>query len=144
MILDATNSNDYLKAVRDGSFKMGLGIGCDLDNHYVWKPSDFDVFAGHANVGKTDWIIWYRVCLSIKHSLSWLIYSSENSIGSIKCKIIEYYTGKKVPDLTDDEFIKFETFESNATKQNLYWTKNKSGLKRKFIYQIFKFSIRIS
>ena len=96
MILDETNSNDYLNKVRSGTLEQGLDIGCDLDNHLKFKYGNFNLIIGQANVGKTDWIVWYMVCLSVKHSLSWLVFSSENTVGSLKSKIIEYKTGKKI------------------------------------------------
>lgn len=104
MILDATNSNQYLKQVREGTLPQGLEIGCQLDDHLRFKETNFNVVIGHSNVGKTDWIVWYTVCLSIKHSIRWLIFSSENTVGSLKRKIIEYKTGKLLEDLTDEEF----------------------------------------
>ena len=104
MILDETQDNNYLNQIRNGTLQQGLGIGCDLDNHYLFKSNEFDVFAGHANVGKTDWVIWHRVALSVKHSLSFLIFSSENRIGGLKRKIIEYKTGRNLEDLNEEDF----------------------------------------
>lgn len=104
MILDETNSNEYLDQVRKGTLKQGLEIGCDLDNHLRYKPGNFNLIIGQANVGKTDWIVWYMVCLSVKHSIDWLVFSSENTVGSLKAKILEYYTSKKIKDLTQEEF----------------------------------------
>jgi len=106
MILNETHSNDYLKAVRDGTLQQGLKIDCELDTNLVFKFGQFNVIVGHANVGKTDWIVWYMVCLSVKHGLSWLIYSSENSIGGLKRKIIEYKTGQNLEDLSEEDFNK--------------------------------------
>lgn len=110
MILNETEDNNYLESIRNGTLKQGLGIGCDLDKFYLYKENNFDVWAGHANVGKTDWLIWWRVCLSVKHSLSWLIYSSENRTGSLKRKIIEYSTGIRMEDLTEEQFNKANTW----------------------------------
>jgi hypothetical protein len=103
-ILNETEGDQYLKAVRDGSLQQGLGIGCKLDEHLLFKYGTFNVILGQANVGKTDWIVWYQVCLTIKHKLSWLVFSSENSVGSLKRKILNYWTGKNLEDLTEEEF----------------------------------------
>lgn len=104
MIQDPTSSDSYLKKVRNGTLPQGLEIGCHLDTHLRFKSSNFNVIVGHANVGKTDWIVWYMVCLSVKHSLSWLIFSSENNTGSLKRKIIEYKTNQKLEDLSEEQF----------------------------------------
>ena len=106
MILNETHSNDYLQAVRSGTLKQGLGIDCKLDENLRFKYGQFNVIVGHANVGKTDWIIWYMVCLSVKHSLNWLIYSSENTVGSLKRKIIEYKTSENLEDLSEEDYNK--------------------------------------
>ena len=104
MIYKDTAGLNHLNSVRDGSFKQGLGIGCDLDNNLRFKKGNLVVMAGHANVGKTLSIIFYFVCLAIKHDLKFLIFSSENEIGSIKDDIITMRTQKQVKDLTDPEF----------------------------------------
>jgi hypothetical protein len=104
MILDSAYDNDYLNAVRNGTLKQGLEIGCKLDEHLVFKHGSFNVMIGQANVGKTDFIIWYLTALTIKHNLTWLIFSSENRIGGLKQKIIQYWTGKELKDLNRDEY----------------------------------------
>ncbi len=103
-ILDSTKGDFYLKGIRDGSIKQGLGIACRLDQNLRFKVGTFNIILGRSNVGKTDWIIWYLVCLSVKHKLRWLIFSSENSIGNIKQKIIQFKTGKGLKQLSEDEF----------------------------------------
>ena len=101
---NSTHADDYLASVRNGTLKQGLGIGCRLDNYLRFKYGSFNLIMGQANVGKTDWIIWYMVALTNKHKINWLIFSSENSVGSLKTKIIQYWTGKDLSKLTDEEF----------------------------------------
>ena len=101
---NSTHADDYLASVRNGTLKQGLGIGCRLDNYLRFKYGSFNLIMGQANVGKTDWIIWYMVALTNKHKINWLIFSSENSVGSLKTKIIQYWTGKDLSNLTDEEF----------------------------------------
>lgn len=103
-LLNSTHADDYLASVRNGTLKQGLGIGCRLDNYLRFKYGSFNLIMGQANVGKTDWIIWYMVALTNKHKINWLIFSSENSVGSLKTKIIQYWTGKDLSKLTDEEF----------------------------------------
>ena len=106
MILDSTYDNEYLDQVRKGTLKQGLEIGCKLDEHLVFKHGTFNVMIGQANVGKTDFIIWYLTALTIKHNLCWLIFSSENRIGGLKQKIMQYWTGKDLKDMDRDEYDK--------------------------------------
>lgn len=104
MIQKETAGLQYLRSVRDGSFKLGLGIDCDLDIHLRYKKTDFNVIAGHANVGKTLGILYYFTCLSIKHGLKFAIFSSENEIGGLKDDLISLYTGTAVKDLSEQDF----------------------------------------
>lgn len=99
-----TYADDYLKSVRNGTLEQGLGIGCRLDNYLRFKYGTFNLIMGQANVGKTDWIMWYMVALTNKHKINWLIFSSENSVGSLKRKIIQFWTGKDLDKLSDEEF----------------------------------------
>jgi hypothetical protein len=104
MIHKETDGLEHLTSVRDGSFKLGLGIGCDLDIHLRYKKSNLVVMAGHANVGKTLSILFYFTCLAKKHNLKFAVFSSENEIGSLKDDIITLYTGKKIAELSVQDF----------------------------------------
>ncbi len=103
-ILNETFADGYLASVRDGSLKQGLDIGCKLDDYLRYKPGTFNLIMGQSNVGKTDWVLWYMTALTLKHKLNWLIFSSENSIGSLKRKILQFWTGSDLNKLSDEEF----------------------------------------
>lgn len=103
-ILNETHADNYLASVRNGTLKQGLGINCKLDHYIRFKFGTFNLIMGQANVGKTDWIIWYMVALTLRHKINWLVFSSENSIGSLKRKIIQFWTGSDLDKLTEDEF----------------------------------------
>jgi hypothetical protein len=104
MIHSETDGLNHLTSLRDGTFKLGLGLDCDLDNHLRYKKSNLVVMAGHANVGKTLSILFYFTALSKKHGLKFAVLSSENEIGSIKDDIITMYTGKQIVDLSVSDF----------------------------------------
>ena len=104
MIHKDTAGLKHLRSIRNGSFKLGLGIDCDLDLHLRYKKTDFNVIAGHANVGKTLGILYYFICLSIKHGIKHAIFSSENEIGGLKDDLISLYTSTLVKDLSETEF----------------------------------------
>ncbi len=101
MIAKDEDGKEYLESVRDGSFKLGLGIGCDLDNHLRYKPNNFNIIAGHMNVGKTAWVLWYYFCLSIQHGITFCLYCAENEIGEQKETLIELYNLKPLKDQSD-------------------------------------------
>lgn len=103
-ILNETYADSYLASVRDGSLKQGLGIECKLDDYLRFKYGTLNLIMGQSNVGKTDWVMWYMTALTLRHKLNWLIFSSENSIGSLKRKILQFWTGSDLNKLTDDEY----------------------------------------
>lgn len=104
MILENNSGKQYLDSIRDGSFKLGLEIGCPLDNHLRYKQGTFNVMAGHANVGKTKFILYYYLCLAVKHSKKFLIFSAENSTGGIKRDLIQLHSGKQLKDLDEQQY----------------------------------------
>lgn len=107
MILQSTYGDDYLRGVREGTLIGGLGLGCeDIDKHLRYKQGNFNLIMGQSNVGKTDFVMWYFTALSVKHKLRWLIFSSENTIGSLKQKIIQFKTGKNLNELDENEYNK--------------------------------------
>tara|TARA_R110001583_G_scaffold97564_1_gene242418 strand:- start:1522 stop:2625 length:1104 start_codon:yes stop_codon:yes gene_type:complete len=104
MIHKETDGLDHLTSLRNGTFKLGLGIGCDIDTHLRYKKNGLVVMAGHANVGKTASILFYFTALAKQHKLKFAVLSSENEIGSIKDDIITFFTGKEVAKLDSSSF----------------------------------------
>ncbi len=92
-----------LEDIRLGKIEQGLKIGVDkFDNHVRWKQGQFNMINGHDNVGKTDVLLWYFVCMAKLHNKKLLIYSSENTIRSQVFKIFNFWTGKRM----DKDFLK--------------------------------------
>lgn len=104
MIYKETAGLDHLESVRNGTFKLGKGIDCDLDNNLRYKKSNLVVMAGHANVGKTLSILYYFTCLAVKYDLKFAVFSSENEIGDLKDDIITIYTQMKLNGMDDSTF----------------------------------------
>ncbi len=98
------DTDEYINQVRDGSFKIGLTTGFPtLDEHWRIKPASLVIVNGHDNVGKS-FVMWYLAMISAKlHGWKWIIYSSENKMGGIKKKIIEFALHKNIKDLSEKE-----------------------------------------
>ena len=87
MIVNHRSSDEFLELSRLDKIPLGLGLGIDLDVNLRFKRASFNIVLGHANVGKTYWVLWYLLCLAKKHNLKHLIYSAENSeIGRASCR----------------------------------------------------------
>ncbi len=110
MKVNHRDQDEFLELLRTNKVPLGLGIGCALDNNLRFKKGSFNIILGHANVGKTYWVLWYLLTLSVKHSLKHLIYSSENTVQGIKRNLLELYTNKKVNLLTKEEMQEGKEF----------------------------------
>jgi hypothetical protein len=103
MKINHRDNDEFLELLRTNQVPIGKGIGCDLDNNLRFKEASFNIILGHANVGKTYFVLYYFLCLSVKHNLKHLIYSSENTVTGIKRNLFELYVGKKIVEFTPAE-----------------------------------------
>lgn len=99
--------HEDLLSVKEGRIKEGYSFGHEaIDQYFRFKPRNFNIILGHANVGKTSLTIYLMLLQSLKNDLKWLIYSSENEPYSIMKKLIEYYNGEVLERMT---MMQFET-----------------------------------
>jgi hypothetical protein len=104
MLADLKEIQKNILDVKYGRVKEGLKINIpEFDEHIRFKPSNFNVIIGHANVGKTTVILYLMAMYTIKHNIKWLIFSSENTSTSVARKILEFARNKAIQQMTDDE-----------------------------------------
>lgn len=106
---------DYLAKLRNGTFELGKTTGFPiLDPYFRFKNSTLVTINGHDNVGKSTFI-WYLALLSnLLHGWKWIIYSSENSVGALMRKMIEFYWCEHITKITDENYNKAKKhIESN-------------------------------
>ena len=97
---------NVLEDIRENRIKLGLGIGITMpDNHLRYKKGQFVIVTGHDNVGKTAWVLWYYCVLSVKHGLTWDIYSAENSLSSLQRDIMSFMSGKQLNKMSESEMM---------------------------------------
>jgi hypothetical protein len=96
---------NYLTQWREGTFKLGLTTGFPrLDQFFRFKENNLVVINGHDNVGKSV-VVWYLALISsLFHGWKWIIFSSENSVGSVYRKLIEFYWCKEIKAMTEEEY----------------------------------------
>lgn len=87
----------YLQQVKDGTLPQGLTTGMpSLDKYFLFKEGNLVIDNGHDNVGKSI-VVWYLGLISaMYHGWNWVIFSSENSLGSFMRKMISFYWGKPI------------------------------------------------
>lgn len=134
------SEKDYksdLDRIRSGTFDMGKETGLwNLNRFFRFKDGNLVIINGLDNVGKST-VIWYLLLLCAMYN-RWksLIFSSENSVVSIKRQLIEFYWGEKIEKMNDlkyreaDEFIK-EYFDIILSDKELYNYKDLMQLSRK-------------
>lgn len=95
----------YLHKWRTNTFEMGKGIDNPVfDNYFLFKESDFVVTNGIDNVGKST-VKWYLAALScLYHGWDWIIWSSENKVGGIVRKLIEFYWCEPIESMADVKY----------------------------------------
>lgn len=94
--------DDYLDKWRKGTFPMGATTGIpELDKYFRFKDGNLVIINGIDNVGKST-VIWYLSMLSTMYNdWPWLIFSSENSVGSVVRKLIEFYWSEPIANMNN-------------------------------------------
>lgn len=97
--------DEYLEKWRTGTFQMGKSTGIpELDKYFLFKEGNLVIINGLDNVGKST-VIWYLSMLSsMKHGWKWLIFSSENHVGSIIRKLIEFYWCENISEMNESKY----------------------------------------
>ena len=110
MKINHRDNDEFLELLRRNEVPLGLGIDVALDNHLRFKKASFNCILGHANVGKTYWVLFYLLALSVKHGHKHLIYSAENSVNGLKRNLLELFMDKKVHTMSQDELEQGKAF----------------------------------
>ena len=106
-ILKKGSDTQYLLDYKHGRIPKGLGIGCELDNHLVFKRGQYVGVLGGNNVGKTYFMSWYFTCLTIHHGLRWALWMDENKKGRVMRDLIQFYSGRQLSSLTDEQIVTY-------------------------------------
>ena len=96
---------DYLEKARSGKIKEANKFGHqEIDDYLRFKQGNFIVITGHANVGKTHTILYLMLLHTLRNGTRWMVFSSENEVGSLQRKLIEFKLGKAIREAKDSEF----------------------------------------
>lgn len=111
MIVEIEEQIRKLNNVRTGRVREGLKLGIpEIDEHIRFKPSNFNVILGHANVGKTTVILYLMLLYTIKHKKCWLVFSSENEPYQLIKKFVEFLEGQpinKIEEVVMEERVRW-------------------------------------
>lgn len=105
MLIDLNKTYSHLDKIRSGEIKEGLKLGFPkIDDYLRFKPGNFNVVLGHANVGKTTVILYLMLLYTKKQKLRWLIFSSENEPHSIIRKLVEFIEQKPLNKISEKQY----------------------------------------
>ena len=79
-------------------------------------------------------MLWYFLCLSVKHNVKWLIWSGENSAGQLTRDLIQMYSQSKLVDLNKLEIEKY----NNKIGKWFTFVSNKKMYNHKDLLKLFK------
>ena len=117
MLINYEKVIGHLNKIRIGEIKEGLSLGVpEIDDYIRFKPQNFNVILGHANVGKTTVILFMMLAYSCKYKKKWLVFSSENEAYSIIRKLVEFLSEKTITELDEKSFKKYSEFVYNHFK----------------------------
>ncbi len=107
MLINYEDQIQKIQDIRSGKIKEGLGLDIpELDKYIRFKPANFNICLGHANVGKTTVLLYLMLCYNLKHGKKWLIFSSENEPYSIIRKLIEFYNKETIHRISEKKLTK--------------------------------------
>jgi hypothetical protein len=105
MLIDYKKQLDIIQSIRKGKLKEGLKLDIpEIDEYIRFKPSNFNIVLGHANVGKTTSVLYLMLCYSLKHDLKWLICSTENDSYSLIRKLVEFLDETPINLISESNF----------------------------------------
>lgn len=82
---------EYIDKFIKGKIKKGNSTGFkELDDYYLLKEGEFDIWLGHDNVGKSILLWFLAVVANYLHGWKAIIKSSENKTGTIYRRMIEF------------------------------------------------------
>ena len=110
-IIDHNKQLEKIKLIRSGKFREGLRLGIpQIDEHFRFKFTNFNVILGHTNVGKTTVILYLMLLYSLRHKIKWLVFSSENEPYALIRKLIEYIAIDPINKIDEDNLEIYSNF----------------------------------
>jgi len=114
----------------------------EVDEWLRFKKGAFNICVGHANTGKTTVVLYLMLAYALKHDLSWLIFSSENTDYSIARKLIEFKTAtpvQKLPDTRIEEELNWINDHFKIISVNKIYTARTLMEEAKKIKEVFDY-----
>ena len=93
----------WIEDFANGNIEIGLDTGdATLDKYFRYKK-EFLIINGHSNVGKTTMALYMMVNSAVRHNWKWVVYSSENRTASLKMKLMQFATNRRIDSMNYDQ-----------------------------------------
>lgn len=114
MILNKDFGSKYLEDFKEGRIPLGLGLNIShVDKFLSFKQPQFNIMVGLDNVGKTDFALWYFLCMALLHEKKTVIWSGENRPEQQKRKLMQMYLGRSIKNVDYKEMQKAKMIIEN-------------------------------
>lgn len=103
--------DEYIDKVMNDTLPMGMKTGIlELDEYFRYKLRSFVIINGMDNVGKTTVFLYMALLSSIVNNLKWVILTNENNNGFVKRKLMEFYAGAPLKELSKEVFLEAKKY----------------------------------
>lgn len=110
-ISDGKQAINVANKYRTGELIPGRSTGFkELDQYFLVKKADFVTWIGHANVGKTAFILYLITAQVKQYKEPVIVYLAENKEWQIRVMIIGYLAVKRVKEMDQEEFTEWNEF----------------------------------
>jgi hypothetical protein len=117
MLINFAEHLEKLNKVRKGETREALKVGLEeFDSKFRFVHGNLNIILGHANVGKTHFILYLMLLYSKKHKLKWLVFSSENEPYTLIRKLVEFLEGEPINKINEDRYKPHVDFVYNHFK----------------------------
>lgn len=95
---------DIIRGYRQDGYPVGSKLGMpDTDKHLSWNKKEFQVVTGVPGHGKTTYINYSLLRLSVLEGWKWAVFSPEHDPALTVSRMMEQYMGKTIFRMTDRE-----------------------------------------
>jgi twinkle protein len=94
-----------MKEIRKNGVQKGIstGVPC-LDGHFSFYPGWWNLFTGIPNSGKSEFVLFLMLCMSIKHGFKWAVFSPEHwPAEDFYTDVIEKFCGNRLSHIESDK-----------------------------------------
>jgi twinkle protein len=139
-VIEASELLDIVKGYRDNGYPIGSKLGLRLtDNYLSWNRKEFQLLTGVPNMGKTTFLMYCMLRLSVLDGWKWAVFSPEHTPSLTAAKMCEQFLNKSISQMTEAEleygfaFINNHFFFYNTDRLDSYSLSHLLGIAKSMV-----------